>query len=129
MKFIALVAFLASALVVSVVAAPVSVENSVALAQEVTPAKNPVGPTANPAETLVKSYIIVLKDTVATQEIVETESEIVKVGGTIEHRYTDVLKGFSAWLSDPAVNSLKAHPNIAYIEEDGEVRTLNAADE
>ncbi|KAG0239438.1 hypothetical protein BGX31_002776 [Mortierella sp. GBA43] len=72
----------------------------------------------------VKSYIIVLKNTVETQDIATAEREIVKVGGTIQYRYTNVLKGFSAWLSTRAVKSLTANPLVDYIEEDQQVHTL-----
>jgi hypothetical protein len=72
----------------------------------------------------VKAYIIVLKDTVVTQDIETAERAIIKVGGTVEHRYTSALKGFSAWLSSRAYKTLLANPLVAYIEEDGQGNAL-----
>ena len=68
----------------------------------------------------VRSYIIVLKDTVVAQDIAKAEQEIVKVGGTIKYRYTTVLKGFSAWLSTRAAHTLQSNPLVSYVEEDKE---------
>ncbi|KAF9349065.1 hypothetical protein BGX34_002087, partial [Mortierella sp. NVP85] len=126
MKFTTVVALLASAFLASVAAAPVAVSASVALAEEAleTPAKAPIEPTLNvtsdPAEASVRSYIIVLKDTVVAQDIAKAEQEIVKVGGTIKYRYTTALKGFSAWLSTRAAHALQSNPLVSYIEEDKE---------
>ncbi|KAK3816583.1 MAG: hypothetical protein J3Q66DRAFT_342880 [Benniella sp.] len=117
MKFTAIVAVLASTLLVSAAALPIEVQNTVALAQEV-PTEAALQSGIN--ETSVKSYIIVLKDTVVAQDIMTAERAIVKAGGTIEHRFTDVLKGFSAWLPNRAYKALLANPLVQYIEEDGE---------
>lgn len=124
MKFTAIVAVLASALMVSAAALPIDSKNTVALAQEA-PTSSAIESTILPSETSVKAYIIVLKDTVVTQDIETAERAIIKVGGTVEHRYTSALKGFSAWLSSRAYKTLLANPLVAYIEEDGQAAAIS----
>ncbi|KAF9980483.1 hypothetical protein BGZ65_005049 [Modicella reniformis] len=114
MKFTTIVAVLASAFMVSAAALPIDAKNTV-----------DVEAITQPVESSVKAYIIVLKQTVAALEIEKAELEILKVGGTVERRYTSVLKGFSAWLSTRAYKSLSANPLVAYIEEDRQVVTIN----
>jgi hypothetical protein len=44
-------------------------------------------------------------------------------GGTLHHTYQHALRGFAATLSPRAAEALRANPNVAYIEQDQEVRT------
>ncbi len=46
--------------------------------------------------------------------------------GQVHHTYTSALKGFSATLSDAAVNSLRNNPLVDYIEQDQTI-SLNSA--
>lgn len=63
------------------------------------------------------SYIVVFKDTVN-----DVQAEALALarshGGQIQHVYAHAIKGFSAKLSDAAVQALKNNPNVDYIEQD-----------
>jgi len=77
---------------------------------------------------LAAEYIVVFKST-ATQEDIDKYIDTVKSdGGQVGHKYDTVMKGFSATLSESALNKLTSFQAqedsvIDFIEPDGEVTT------
>ncbi|MFI6099783.1 S8 family peptidase [Lentzea sp. NPDC051213] len=61
-----------------------------------------------PASAATSSYIVVLR-----------EGTVSSFSGAVEHRYTDVLNGFSARLTSKQLREVKADPNVSYVERDG----------
>ncbi|KAF9922025.1 hypothetical protein FBU30_007910 [Linnemannia zychae] len=122
MKFIVLVALFASVATIASAALPVEPAIHEFVIQE-----NPqqtVIDINQPSQTQgIKSYIVVFKDSAALQVMESVEREILAFGGKIGQRYSEVLKGFSAWIPGPIVTALSTNPFIDYIEEDGEVTT------
>lgn len=62
-------------------------------------------------------YIVVFKNTVGNPRA-EAAQLINNHGGKLLHTYFHSIKGFSAQLSDAAVEALLHNPNIDYIEQD-----------
>ncbi|KAF9111620.1 hypothetical protein BGX27_004672 [Mortierella sp. AM989] len=121
MKFITIAALLVSAVAVSAAVLPVQPKHSLALPEDQNQnveSPNPV--LAAPA----KSYVVVFKESAASQAILNVERDIVAFGGKIGWRYTTLIKGFSAWIPAQVVIALSNNPAIDYIEEDSEVTTL-----
>ncbi|KAG0369491.1 hypothetical protein BC939DRAFT_446325 [Gamsiella multidivaricata] len=121
MKFIALAALLISAVAVTSAALPVEPKNSFALAQEDHNQNQNVVESKSTLPSGIKAYIVVFKQSAAAQVIEKAERDILDLGGKIGHRYSTVMKGFSAWIPTPVVKALATNPFIEYIEEDGEV--------
>ncbi|KAG0227631.1 hypothetical protein BGW42_002804 [Actinomortierella wolfii] len=67
--------------------------------------------------------IVVFKDGTPNEEIEKAIKDVEAQGkcGKIGHRYDSALLGFSAELPDDSVQSLTLHPQLEYIEPDGEV--------
>ncbi|MBG9387369.1 S8 family serine peptidase [Caenimonas sp. DR4.4] len=62
-------------------------------------------------------YIVVFKDGV--RDVAgETDKAVRRAGGRRHHTYSKAIKGFSASMSDAAVQDLRYNPNVAYIEQD-----------
>jgi subtilisin family serine protease len=61
-----------------------------------------------PASAAASSYIVVLRD-----------GAVSSFSGTVEHRYTNALNGFSARLTAAQLRTLKSDPNVSYVERDG----------
>jgi len=71
-------------------------------------------------------YIVVFNDHVADPGRRANEIAIEKQGrALVQHRYSGVLKGFSAQLTDDAVAELRNDRDVAYIEQD-QVVSLSA---
>ncbi|KAF8986037.1 hypothetical protein BGZ46_010454 [Entomortierella lignicola] len=121
MKYLTLVAILASAAAVSTAAIPVHPANAVAAREDQNQPQNVVGKTFHLDTNNVKSYIVVFKNSAALQAIDDVAQQILNLGGKIGHRYTSVLKGFSAMIPASLVNTLSSNPLISYIEEDSQV--------
>jgi aqualysin 1 len=84
------------------------VDNSVA------PLLNADSPDAIPGQ-----YIVVFKDNVAENAAQNIVNEAITVhDARVEHVYSAALSGFSAQLSEEAVDALLNNPNVAYIEVD-----------
>lgn len=63
-------------------------------------------------------YIVVFRDDIADAAGVARDL-VAAHGGVLEHTYEHAIHGFAAELSDAAVNTLRAHPDVAYVEPDG----------
>jgi len=101
----------------------------------------PSTPQVSPAETVDEAplfakggeggpipgqYIVVFNDHVADPGRRANEIAVEKRGrAQVQHRYSGVLKGFSAQLTDDAVAELRNDPDVAYIEQD-QVVSLSA---
>ena len=92
-----------------------------------TPQPRAIAPTAAPrfdkappGLAIPGQYIVVLRDDVDDPEGKSREKNN-RQGGAMSHTYRNVIKGFSARLSDAAVKDLLADPDVAYIEEDQQV--------
>ena len=69
-------------------------------------------------------YIVVFRDD--TRDPRALAAQLAREqGGQVLFTYGSALKGFAARLSQQAVNALRRHPNVAYIEQDATV-SLNA---
>ena len=62
-------------------------------------------------------YIVVYKSDVADADT-ETNNHMRGVNGRVHHVFGHALKGFAASLPDAAVQALRNHPNVAYVEQD-----------
>ncbi|KAK3841257.1 MAG: hypothetical protein J3R72DRAFT_445746 [Linnemannia gamsii] len=126
MKFITVVALLASVVAVTSAALPVEPPINGFVIQE-NPSSQVVididitKPHKVPQTQETKSYIVVFKDSAALQVMENVEKEILAFGGKIGLRYSAALKGFSAWIPGPIVTALSTNPFIDYIEEDSQV--------
>ena len=67
------------------------------------------------------SYIVVFKDSVG-DAAAATDSLEQKRHFKARYRYTSVLKGFAATLSDDQLAALKADPEVAFVSADGVVQ-------
>jgi aqualysin 1 len=65
-------------------------------------------------------YIVVFRDHVADPEG-EAAGLARSEGGQVHFTYTHALKGFAATLPEAAVERLRNHPNVAFVEQDQEV--------
>ncbi len=63
-------------------------------------------------------YIVVFKTGTQRAALLSAQERVNALGGKIRHTYTVVVRGFSASLSDSAVQALRAMPDVAYIEVD-----------
>lgn len=79
-------------------------------------AGNSVGPS-NVSKVIQDRYIVVFKDLVSNPGE-EAKAMSGRLGFTVGHIYENVFKGFSASVPAQALNGLKSHPMIAYIEPD-----------
>ncbi|KAG0271911.1 hypothetical protein BGZ95_000216 [Linnemannia exigua] len=73
------------------------------------------------AQVASNKVIVVFKTGTAQEEITKAENDIIAQGGTITQRYTSALLGFAAALPDNSIQALSVHPQVNYIEPDGEV--------
>ncbi|WP_157965056.1 protease inhibitor I9 family protein [Euzebya rosea] len=80
---------------------------------------------ADDASAIDGQYIVVHRKRASLLDIRGTEALVGVLGGTVHHRYSSALRGFSATLSDAAVDALRSDPNVEYIEADRTV-TLDA---
>jgi len=70
------------------------------------------------------SFICVFSDDVSAAQVPGLAKGLVnKQGGTIRHKYTMAIKGFSARMSETAANNIASkNPNIAFCEHNGLAR-------
>lgn len=90
---------------------PVSTDTQSAPSVARAPLFNASGPAAVPG-----SYIVVFNESVADADQA-TDTITSGLGVTPKYRYTQALKGFSADLSQPEIDALRADPRVAYIEQ------------
>ncbi|GJJ71422.1 hypothetical protein EMPS_03772 [Entomortierella parvispora] len=69
----------------------------------------------------MNQVIVVFKANTPKNEIEAAEKDITSQGGEITQRYTTALLGFAAKVPDNAFQSLTLHPQVDYVEADGEV--------
>lgn len=71
-------------------------------------------------------YIVVFKQGISRDVALGTQKRVEALGGKIGHTYTSALSGFSVRLPAPALEVLRAMPEIAYIEVDqvGDLNTI-----
>jgi subtilisin family serine protease len=62
-------------------------------------------------------YIVVLKDDVAEPHA-ESDRKVRRHGGRRHHSFSRTIKGFSASMSDAAVEALRNDPDVDFIEQD-----------
>lgn len=65
-------------------------------------------------------YIVVFKPNVHDSETL-ARSMAYSARGELRHVYTHAIKGFAASLPEAALNGIRNHPNVAYIEQDATV--------
>ncbi|KAI1314760.1 hypothetical protein EDD11_001729 [Mortierella claussenii] len=69
----------------------------------------------------VNKVIVVFKDGTPQEEITKAENNILAQGGKVTQRYSAALLGFAAEVPDNSFQSLVSHPQVDYVEPDGEV--------
>lgn len=78
------------------------------------------------ADVIPGDYIVVFNETV--NDPPGLAKGLAKAhGGHLKHTYKRALKGFSASLSEKAVDALRRNPNVAYVEADQRVQIAEAA--
>jgi len=80
--------------------------------------------TANP--TAIKdSYLVVFADRDASPHRVDalTSTLAGRYGAHVDYTYRHALRGFAGRFSERTARRLAAHPDVAYVEQNGEVRT------
>ena len=73
---------------------------------------------ADDASAIDGQYIVVHRKRASLLDTRGTEALVSALGGTVHHRYSSALRGFSATLSDAAVDALRTDPSVEYIEVD-----------
>ena len=76
---------------------------------------------AEKASAVDGSWIVVLEDGATRADTTDSVRQAKADGATDVDRYTTALTGFSAQMSDAAVEELRADPDVAYIEADQRV--------
>src|SRR5215211_8467496 len=67
-------------------------------------------------------YIVVLRNDTGQRDVKSLAREIaLSYSGTTQHIYTHAIKGFSIQMTEAAAIALSRDPQVAYVEEDGEV--------
>lgn len=75
-------------------------------------------------ELIAGHYIVVLHQGAAFSPDI-AQQKVDAVGGKLNFTYTAALQGFAAELSDVAVSSLRADPDVAFIEQDQTVTIVD----
>ncbi|GAA1476196.1 hypothetical protein GCM10009623_06420 [Nocardioides aestuarii] len=92
-------------------------------AAEAAPAKDRPAPLvgADRASAIDGSYIVVMEGRASKSEGRAAASDARDLGARKVQRFTSAIEGFSAKLSDRAVEELRANPDVAFIEADQRV--------
>jgi subtilisin family serine protease len=95
------------------------------LAQESATELGTTGRFLKSAEAVPGQYIVVLKDSeVAAGRVPEVAQSLAhRHGASLLHTYSHALRGFSIRANEAAARALANNPQVAYVEEDGVVRT------
>ena len=94
--------------------APFAVCNTAAFAQAVNP---PATHPFSESRPVAGRYIVVFKASVGNPAT-EAASVMRGLGGQMHHVYSQAIKGFTATLPDAALQSIRNHPNVDYVEQD-----------
>jgi subtilisin family serine protease len=70
------------------------------------------------ADALEDQYIVVFKPGTSNAQVRAAQRKATRNGGTIGFTYTKALVGFSARLPQPALDAMRADPNVDYIDAD-----------
>jgi subtilisin family serine protease len=108
-----------------------SLFSGAAVAQPATPQLAPIQNDAAPNK-IPGQYIVVFKPGIARSAVAAAQERVKSLGGTVIHTYSSSLNGFSVKLpveadrSQRALESLRALPDVAYIEADqlGSIQTI-----
>ena len=95
-------------------AAAVAVFAPMALAQQANP---PATHPFSQSRPIPGRYIVVLKDSVSDSDA-ESGNLTRQHGGKVHRTYARAFKGFTATLPAAALQGMRNHPNVAYIEQD-----------
>ncbi|MFC7614621.1 S8 family serine peptidase [Actinokineospora soli] len=92
------------------------------LSQPATAAEGTVLGVDNPTK-IPNSYIVVFKDSaVGALGVDSATSRLAREhGARVDYTYRHALKGFAGTLSERAARRLAAHPDVAYVEQNGQV--------
>ncbi|CAO3574672.1 unnamed protein product [Mortierella alpina] len=71
--------------------------------------------------TMSSKFIVVFKANTSENEITKAIEDVKSQGGKVTHRYDSSLLGFSAELPTNVYSTLESHPQVDYVEPDGEV--------
>ncbi|KAF9945324.1 hypothetical protein BGZ70_003890, partial [Mortierella alpina] len=66
-------------------------------------------------------YIVVFKEGTSDEEIEQAAKNVESQGGKVTHRYSAALLGFTAELPENTFTTMSTHPQVDYVEADGEV--------
>src|SRR5215510_14983703 len=76
--------------------------------------------TAKPVK---DQYIVVLRSDTSERDVKSLAHQFgLSYSGRTQHIYTHAIKGFSMQMSEAAAIALSRDPQVAYVEEDGEVQ-------
>jgi len=71
-------------------------------------------------------YIVVFNDNVSVNEAATTVNYFKTIHGvTMKNTYKTVLKGFAAKLTNTQLETVRAHPGVKYVSQDGEARVAD----
>jgi subtilisin family serine protease len=76
---------------------------------------------AGAANAIPGQYIVVFKPNAVRKAVLDAESTVKGLGGTVEFTYTSALLGFSVKLPASALQALRANALVAYIETDQKI--------
>ncbi|MDA3648864.1 S8 family peptidase [Saccharopolyspora indica] len=87
-------------------------------------AAEPTGEIRPTAEPVADSYIVVLKDEVASASATTSTATRLadSYGGTVTATYTSTIRGFAVQLDEAAAERLAADDSVAYVQQDGIAR-------
>jgi subtilisin family serine protease len=67
-------------------------------------------------------YIVVFHSNTSVADTLSTVESFFQMGVTMKNTYKTVLKGFAAKLTQDQLVKVRTHPNVNYIDQDGEAR-------
>jgi subtilisin family serine protease len=77
-----------------------------------------LAPLRTHSDGIAGSYVVVLREATPQSAGNAVMAAARSLGGTTTYQYTAVLDGFAAELPEAAVDALRRHPSVAYIEQD-----------
>jgi Peptidase inhibitor I9 len=66
--------------------------------------------------TIPDEFIVVFKPGTSPETVQEAQNTVTRLGGTVEHTYKSALIGFSVKIPRRAIETLRALPEVAFIE-------------
>jgi len=67
-------------------------------------------------------YIVVFHSNTSVAETATTVETFTQLGVTMKNTYKTVVKGFAAKLTQAQLTKVRSHPNVNYVDQDGEAR-------